>query len=132
MEINITAFFYQGQAHLYSASCAELGDNAASITWGNAMAYADKYPLLVTEDELEAFKIFAKGTGGWTLNEINSLTRQELNALFIQFVAGDMREADLDVPFPDWEIYEALAAEGSVPGSIFKAEDNQVYFYIGN
>lgn len=132
MEINITDFFYTGQAHLYSASKVELGDDAGKITWANALAYANKHRMLDTEDQLEAFRAFVKDTGGWTQEEISHWTNQELNALFVQFVAGDMREAGLDTPFPDWDTYYQAAGAGLVSGRIFKSDDDQVFYDIGN
>ena len=56
MEINITDFFCTGQANLYSASAAELGENAGKLTWLNALSYSNKHRMLDTEDQLEAFK----------------------------------------------------------------------------
>jgi len=132
MEINITGFFYTGQAHLYSASVAELGENAGKLTWLNALGYANKHRMLDTEDQLEAFRQFVKEPGGWSQEEIDRWSFNELNALFIQWVAGDIREAGLDVPFPDWEQYEAESQAGNCSSSIWKDADNQVYFYIGN
>ena len=132
MEINITSFFHTSQAHLYSASAAELGENAGKITWANAMHLADKHKMLVTDEQLEAFRAFVKDTGGWTQEEISHWTNQELNALFVQFVAGDMREAGLDTPFPDWDAYYQAAGAGLVSGRIFKSDDDQVFYDIGN
>ena len=132
MEINITDFFYTGQAHLYSASKVELGENAGKLTWLNALGYANKHRMLDTEDQLEAFRQFVKETGGWTQEEMSHWTNHELNALFVQFVAGDMREARLDTPLPDWEQYEIDAMEGRVSSRFFKSEDNQVFYDIRN
>ena len=53
MELNITEFWNTADPFNYSASVAELGDNAGKITWNNARN-AD-YQLLKTEDEREAF-----------------------------------------------------------------------------
>lgn len=132
MEINITGFFYAGQAHLYSASAAELGEDAGKITWVNALAHATRHRMLDTEDQLEAFRQFVKGTGGWTQEEISHWTNHELNALFVQFVAGDIREGGLSGPFQDWEQYREDCESGLVSGRIFKSDDNQVFYYIGN
>lgn len=132
MEINITGIFYTGQAHLYAASAAELGEDAGKITWANALAYSNKHRMLDTEDQLEAFRQFVKDTGGWTQEEISHWTNHELNALFVQFVAGDIREGGLSGPYPDWEQYQADAEAGMVSSRIFKSEDNQVFYDIGN
>lgn len=132
MEINITDLFNMGQAHLYSASKAELGESAGQITWNNALKAADEYNFLDTGEKRSAFREFVAQTGGWSRNEIFKWTRSELNALLIQFVAGDIREAGLDTPFPDWGQYQEDCEAGLVSGRIFRADDNQVYYYIGN
>ena len=131
MEINITALFYQGQAHLYSASCAELGQDAGRITWANALRDAEKYNFLNTSEKRAAFRELMCSTGAWSRIEVFGWTREELNALFLQFVAGDIREAALNVPYPNWEQYQEDAEAGRVSGSILKGDDNQVYYYIG-
>ena len=130
MEINITGFFHTGQAHLYSASKVELGENAGKLTWLNALGYANKHRMLDTEDQLETFRAFVKDTGGWTQEEISHWTNQELNALFVQFVACDIREAGLDKPYPDWEQYEIDAMEGRVSSRFFMSDNNQVFYDI--
>lgn len=130
MEINITDFFYTGQAHLYSASKGELGEDAGKLTWLNALSYSNKHRMLDTEDQLEAFKEFVRRTGGWTQEEISHWTNHELNALFVQFVAGDIREGGLSAPHQDWEQYQADCETGLVSGRIFKSEDNQVFYDI--
>lgn len=132
MEINITGFFYTGRAHLYSASKVELGDDAGKITWVNALGYANKHRMLDTEDQLEAFRQFVKETGGWTQEEMSNWTNHELNALFVQFVAGDIREGGLSAPHQDWKQYQADCETGLVSGRIFNSEDDQVFYYIGN
>lgn len=132
MEINITSMFCKNQAHLYAASAAELGENAGKITWANALKGADEYNFLDTSEKRSAFREFLAGTGGWSRNEIFGWTRSELNALFIQFVAGDIREGGLNVPYPDWEQYQDYCELGLASGRIFKSGDNQIYYYIGN
>lgn len=132
MKINITDFFYTGQAHLYSASAAELGENAGKITWANALKASGTYKLLDTLEKRSAFREFLVDTGGWTPSEALSVTLPELDALFIQFVAEDIREAGIDVPFPDWELYEDKCSIGFYSGRIFKSQAGQVYYDIGN
>lgn len=132
MEINITDFFYTGQAHLYSASKVELGEDAGKITWVNALGYSNEYRMLDTEDQIEAFRYFVKDTGGWTQEEISRWTNHELNALFVQFVAGDIREACLDVPSPSWDLHKEACEDGMIYSRLWKSDDNQVFYYIGN
>ena len=132
MEINITELFYQCEARLYSASKAELGDDAGKITWNNACEAAKEYNSLDTKEKREAFKSFVRESGGWNQEEIDRWSFKELNALFIQWVSGDMREAGLDVPSPDWEQYAKESGAGNCSSRIWRGPDNEVYFYIGN
>ncbi len=77
----------------YSASRAELGDNAGQITWKNAK----QAPVcLKTPEELEAFRDWVADFGAWSAEEIAAWNATECNALFVQFVAGDIREAGAD------------------------------------
>ena len=131
MELDITDFFNNAAPADYSASAMELGDNAGRITWGHAVEDAPDYPLLDTDDKREAFRDFIREFGAWDNTEIAAWTDQELTALLIQFISGDMREANLDPAAPDWTQYEKDAEAGRVSSRIFRSA-NRVYFYIGN
>ena len=48
----------------FSASRAEMGDNAGPITWANAKGEAARAPLLTTEEQLDAAREWAGGFGG--------------------------------------------------------------------
>ena len=52
MDIDITEFFNNAEPFEYSASAAELGDNAGRITWQNACNA--EFALLNKEDEKDA------------------------------------------------------------------------------
>ena len=71
------------------------------------------------------------GFGAWTDEEINAWTPTELNALFLQLVSGDIREAGIDTDAPDWEAYEAGADEGQYSGNI-STDAGRVYYYLGS
>ena len=133
MEINITRFFNNAAPMDYSASVAEIGTNAGPDTWNAAMDDADDWSMLDDADKLDAMHAWAKSSGGWDESEIAAWSDQEINALFIQLVAGDMREADLmaNMTDGDWAMYEECAAIGECAGRIFKGEGGQVYFYLG-
>jgi hypothetical protein len=134
MELDITPFFNEAAAMDYSASVAEIGANAARETWAAALDSAEDYNLLDTPESLETFREYLKSFGAWDANEIATFTDIELNALCIQFIAGDMREANLspDSTPDDWKRYEIDAADGRISGRIFKSKNDQIYFYIGN
>lgn len=132
-EVDVTEFF-QGETWGFSGSVVTHGLNAAKQTWANAMTQGLKEPLLKTEDELDAMRHWAKDTGAWERAEIAAWTDQELNALFIQLVAGDMRAGGLDgIELEDaegWTLYERGAESGRYSGSIYKGDDGRVYYQL--
>lgn len=133
MEIDITDFFKNAETWNLSSSIATHGPNVAHDTWNNAKQEARESPLLKTEDELDAMRKWAKSSGGWSREEISTWSDEEVNALFIQLVTGDMREAGLeDDCFEDidWSAYEAKAEEGQISGAIFKGTDDRVYYSL--
>ena len=115
----------------YSASVAEIGYNAARSTWQAAVDDSDDYLMLDSDEKREEFRRYVKGFGAWTEDEIRAWSDQELNALLIQMIAGDIREAKLDTDNPDWEQYEKDSEAGRVAGRIFKGSDSEIYYYIG-
>ena len=125
MEINITQFYNAANAEDYSASCAELGDNAGQITW-NAALHAD-YNLIDTDDKRDALRKWAKSTVGWNAEEISAWSDNELNALFIQLISGDIREKG-SLP---WEEYQAESEAGLVSGALFEGIGGGIYYYLG-
>lgn len=128
-EINITEFFTESTAIDYNASRAEIGQDAGPATWRAACAGASKYAL-ITDDNRDAFKTHIRGFGAWDDAEIAAMSHTELNALFIQVVAGDIREAGLDQSAPDWAEYQADSEAGRVSGSIYRDDSGQIYYSI--
>jgi hypothetical protein len=124
MEINITQFFNDCNPCNYSASVMELGQNAGKVTWNNAL-YAD-LTLLDTPEKLQAMRDWARASGGWNTEEIAAWSDNELNALFIQLIAGDMRENGSD----SWPEYEALSQAGQVSGCLFEGVDGEIYYQL--
>ena len=131
MELNITRFFNEEDPGLFAASQAELGERAAEITWRASMQAGLTHRFLDTEDKQEEFRRFVKGFGAWSWEEIVGWSDAELNALCLQFIAGDIREGRLDADSIDWAAYERDAKRGTVSGRIFRGNDNQIYFYVG-
>ena len=131
MEIDITDFFKTMDAPQLSGSRLELGQNAGQITWNNSLAASKDKPLLDDEDKLEAFRVWLKPWGGWDDAEIAAMTPHELNALFVQWIAGDVREAGLDTKDPDWAEYEAGCEAGQYSSSLF-GNDGKVYFTLSH
>lgn len=134
MELDITEFFNNAEPFEYSASAAELGDNAGHITWQNACN--SEFVILHTEDEKDAFREYVKWFGAWSDDEIEAWTDRELNALFIQLVSGDMREGGLYPGMTDeeWSTYEKDAMGGRVSGNIYGGPlsvDGRIYYSLG-
>jgi len=132
MEINITRFFNEAEPFEFSASIAERGDNAGNETWNNAKNEAARLPLLNGENELAAMRQWAKASGGWNDDEIAAWSDTELNALFIQLISGDIREAESGNGEIDWEQYEQEQESGNVSGCLYRGIDGQIYYSLGN
>ena len=120
-----------------SNSRANLGDNAGTLTWNASKAVArDTKPCPLPEASEDDFKSFVRGSGGWDDEEIAAWSHEELVALFVQWVAGDIQDAfghDLDEDFNawDWAQYEIDAETGRVSSRLFRSE-GKLYFSISN
>jgi hypothetical protein len=130
MEIDITRFVNESTPSHYSASQAELGPDAGRITWDNAKDRAKEMHLLDTPEKLEAMRQFALASGGWNEDEVSAWSDDELNALFIQWISGDIRELN-ELCGGDWSECAALAERGTVSGALFRADDGRVFYYLG-
>jgi hypothetical protein len=130
MELNITKFFTEACPMDYSASIAEIGNDAARSTWQAANDDSDDFPMLDSDDKREEFRRYVKTFGAWEDSEIRSWSDSELNALLIQMISGDIREANLDTENPDWTQYEKDSESGRVSGRIFKGNDSQIYYHV--
>jgi hypothetical protein len=77
--------------------------------------------MLDTEDKREVFRRHIADFGAWSDAEVAAWSDVELNALFIQFVSGDMREGDLspDMTAEDWHAYQIRVEAGHIGGNIF-------------
>lgn len=140
MEIDITSLFNalaETNLMLFSASAAEMGEDVGSHTWANCMDRADPeeggyIALLDDEDKVQALRDHCRGFGAWDKEDIDAWTKQEYEAIFIQLIVGDMREADLDPEDPDWEAYAAFCENQG--GRLFggpMSTDGRVYYYLG-
>ena len=128
MEINITKFFNEECPKDFSASIAEIGQNAGRDTWNAAMETAEDYEFITTENADE-FRDYIRTFGAWEDSEIDGWNLQYCNALFIQMVSGDMREAGLDKRPVDWVAY---SEDANSRGNIFRGDDDQIYYYVGS
>lgn len=130
-ELDITDFFNRAHHRSYSASEAENGKGAGAVTWANAVDAADEWPLLQTEEQRQQLRIYLRGFGAWSDEEITAWTDAELTALCIQLVAGDIRESGL-LAGRTWEQYEVDAQSGHVAGRMYRGDNGRVYFDIGD
>jgi len=90
MQINITSLA-DTDAFQFSASRAEMGQDAGQITWQNNLA--ENSTLLDSLEKLETFRDFVRASGGWNREETAAFSDAELNALCHQWIMGDIREA---------------------------------------
>ena len=91
MEVDITKFVirFADDMHTLSSSVAESGlENIGAVTWENACQAMASESDWLTSDLAELQDHFAS-YGAWDRDELEAMTGQELNALLVQFVAGD-------------------------------------------
>lgn len=131
MEININKYFENElRPSDFSASCAELGQDAGALTWAYANEESQDTVLLTTFEQFAAFIEYMESCG---MDEIELMNGMELNALFIQLISGDIRESiGLDQTPIDWEGYEKDCEQGRNSANIFKGTDNNIYYYLGS
>jgi hypothetical protein len=137
MQLNITTFFNSDvDMSDISGSRMEHGDDAARITWNNAKEATRSHvpPLLDTEEKLDAMRDHVRGFGAWSRDELAEYSAEDLNALLLQFIAGDIRE----VCSPDdmtadswWKEYESGCERGTYAGRMYRGDDGLVYYYLG-
>jgi len=73
----------------FSSSIAESGlQNIGQITWANAMASMADESSWLTSD-LDALRAYFREYGAWTADELAAMSGQELNAMLVQFIAGE-------------------------------------------
>lgn len=134
MEVNITSFVTDADPFDYSRSVAEYGQDAGPSSWSNAMAHE---PALLTSDsQLDEWRDYVRGFGAWDDTEIDAWSPQEVNALFVQYISGDIREAEaLVAPSiaewsdDEWTAYQDLAERGTINGNLF-THDGGVWYFV--
>lgn len=131
IELNITRFYNTAHPRDYSASVAEIGNNAGADTWRAACKDSRDYMMLDTADKLHAMREHVRGFGAWSDDEIAAWSDTELNALLLQFISGDIRESCLS-DGGTWEMYYQQAEQGAISGRLFSDDNGQVYYMIGD
>lgn len=80
---------------------------------------------------------WARSSGGWTREEIAAWDADELNALFLQLVSAETREAGWDsLEEAQWtddgELIDSRTGERSEScGHIYSGDDGATYYYLG-
>lgn len=112
LEVDVTRLVTTLEPAMISGSIAELGSDAARFTWRNAKEGAKR---LLKRDELQA------------------MSAVEIEALTLQYAAGDLRELQSLAPGEglggiDWQEAEKLAEQGTCGGNLFPHDDKLYHF----
>lgn len=125
--VNITRFLSEECMRDYSASQAELGPNAGRYTWEACTENAPEWNFIPAES-LDYFREWLAQWGAWSRKEIAAMPDAELQALCLQWIAGDARECGLDKPAPDWASIREDQENGRIPSSIYRGDDGATYW----
>lgn len=135
MDINITRLATSETPWSdYSASQAELGRDAGRLTWGYACEDAQGYALF-PESDCDEVRAHFREYGAWDDGELAAMSHAELQALLLQFIAGEAREvpSDHEEFSPEWWVdYQDACERGQVPGQLGRGDDGRVYYYVGS
>jgi hypothetical protein len=130
MDINITSLLDE-DLFPFAHSRMEGGDNAGQNTWNAALK--GPRPLLSTPEEIQAFKDWTKGFGAWDDEEREAWSDNETQALFLQFIASEVRTNGVDaLDEMDWEEYEEGCEARRYSSNLFRADDMQIYFSLSH
>ena len=127
MEMNVTNVVNGIRPMNYSASIMEIGQDAGTITWSNAIDDSDH--LIQDYDRAATIEHFAD-YGAWSSDELNASDDTELKAMLLQEIAAEMREHDITTFWDKEQWGEYMNSDNA--GSLFMGDDEQIYFYIGS
>ena len=139
MEIDITSIVLDVGTWPLSGSVATHGPNAGPRNWAAALEEAKRTVLLDTPEKLDALRDYMREFGAWDDAEIDAWSDVECNAMFLQSISLDMREAGMDeVDWSDeaeardaWAEIEADQQQGIISSNICRGDDGRFYFYLG-
>jgi len=131
-EIDVSCLIKDVNAFELSASQLEKGKNAGAETWANAKQAATEHGL---DLDVPRVKNWFAEFGAWDEEEIASWNKQEVDALVLQYAAGDLRDAqDLcagkGLAGVNWKKAEKLSQQGSISGNLFP-HNGKLYLQIG-
>lgn len=125
LELNITDFFKTENPCDYSDSIAHSGQqNIGQITYNNALNSDYDFISPLSDTETQELRDFFLSSGAWEKEEISNWSAQELNALLIQFISGDLQEQT----DKNGNIY---AENNSIANTIFQDENGGVWYSFG-
>ncbi len=130
-EIDVTDFLSGHRLKYFSGSITELGNDAGRQTWAECKDKAEDWRPLDSDEKQETFRAFVESSGGWTEDEIAAWSDAELNALCIQWIAGDARECGIDgedLSAINWAKIGQAQENGQAPSSIFRGDDGRIYW----
>lgn len=130
-EIDITDFLASHSLKYFSGSIAELGQGAGAQTWEECNDKAEEWQPLDTEEKRETFINFCSNAGFSEADDMHAWPDSELQALCIQWIAGDARECGIDgqdLDSLDWDAIEERQHEGQCSGSIYRGDDGRIYW----
>ena len=87
MELSIPQFIID-EPQAYSASAAEVGQDAGAYTWSNALDDVDQMPL--TTDQVESLMDYFDSFGAW--DDIHEWSDEDITALTIQEIVRHYRK----------------------------------------
>jgi hypothetical protein len=132
LEIEITKLVHSADDMIaYSASVFEAGENAGQRTWGAALASAAESPLIPLDDseKIGELREYLAEFGAWSEQELADMSPTEVNALALQFIAGDIRE--MSENFETQAEYEAACDSGQASGRIYQSDSGEWFYYLG-
>ena len=133
VDINVNRLVTNEDLSQLSGSISEHGKDAAQKTWKNSLAASTK--LLKNDAEREAVRSWAGEFGSWSDAEIKAWSNAELDALVLQYAAGDLREAQAlaagdGVAAIDWEAHDKLSKRGTIGGNLYP-HDGKLWISLG-
>lgn len=124
LELNITDFYNTEDPQNYSDSIANSGqNNISTITWNNAKKCEHDFISPLPETEIQEIRDFFASFGAWETEEVNNWSAQELNALLIQFISGDIQKQT--------DENGNLYTDEQVGNTIYGDETGQIWFLLG-
>jgi hypothetical protein len=96
--------------------------------WKRAKRKATQFKFIDSVDKIGAMLEYMKDSGGWDAEERRAMSLHDFNALFLQMVASELRDANAEtLDSIDWGAYEA----NDNRGNLFKSCE-EYFIYIGN